>query len=513
MTLKEKFAVEFQKAAEVCKRFTSQKQVVLAEALNITRALDNAHKNNMSISEAGMNTLTESFASGIATTQAADMGTFTKFATNVGTYAIPNLIAFDIALSVPMKSRAGFVTFLDFQYGTSKGSVEARQTFNSPFMNATDPSYGSRNVIGERFTIATVNTVTTTLAMQRPIVPGTVTVIAASGQAFDVPTGDGTGTFVNAAGGVIAGTINYNTGAITGLALTAPVGSIVTFNYTYDNETLRQEVVPTIVGVRNAIMLTSRPHRLAIEYDELANFESKNDYGEDLSAELVKQAVGELMFQIDGTIVKGLTDAAQEETVAYTFSQQPPAGATMLTDYYKTFGDTIEDARNYIFKKTQKYNTTYMIMGVNVKRMIKYVDGWKGLPQGRTKGPYKCGTIDGLDCYLDPRMDDNMFVLGVNDTADKVSSACFGIYVPIMKSQLLQFRDFASSQGFVSMYDWKIMNTNLLAHGTLTGVPVQTASPSAALGFTSSNQVAPNWPINRPEKEGGVDRWAGTSNA
>ena len=61
------------------------------------------------------------------------MKTFKKFCLDLTTVALPNLIANDLVIVWPMKSRTGFIQYLQFTAGSNKGGVEQGEVFNDPF--------------------------------------------------------------------------------------------------------------------------------------------------------------------------------------------------------------------------------------------------------------------------------------------------------------------------------------------------------------------------------------------
>ena len=106
--------------------------------------------------------------------------------------ALPNLIAPEIVLTHPMSSMSGYVNYLKFTAGVTKGNIEAGYTFNDPFrLGKVDPNYTSSRVV-KTFTASSDNK-TTFDAKWTPVVEGTVTV--------KVTHGGTTKTFVDTAGG------------------------------------------------------------------------------------------------------------------------------------------------------------------------------------------------------------------------------------------------------------------------------------------------------------------------
>lgn len=66
-------------------------------------------------------------------TQRADMGMFKKFAMNLTTVALPNLIAHDLVIVHPMSSMSGYITYIEYQYASNKGATKQGDLISNPF--------------------------------------------------------------------------------------------------------------------------------------------------------------------------------------------------------------------------------------------------------------------------------------------------------------------------------------------------------------------------------------------
>ena len=66
--------------------------------------------------------MNEAFENSVGT-QRTDMGMFKKFALNLTTVALPNLIANDLVIVHPMSSMSGYVTYIEYQYASNKGQT------------------------------------------------------------------------------------------------------------------------------------------------------------------------------------------------------------------------------------------------------------------------------------------------------------------------------------------------------------------------------------------------------
>ena len=91
--------------------------------------------------------LNEAFDNSVGT-QRSDMGLFRKFALNLTTVAVPNLIAFDLVLVHPMSSMAGYVNYIQYTAGSNKGETAQGDVLNSPFgLGKVDANYSSDRVV------------------------------------------------------------------------------------------------------------------------------------------------------------------------------------------------------------------------------------------------------------------------------------------------------------------------------------------------------------------------------
>ena len=91
--------------------------------------------------------MNEAFENSVGT-QRSDMGLFRKFALNLTTVAVTNLIAFDLVMVHPMSSMSGYVAYVEYVAGSNKGQTSRDEVFNSPFgLGKVDADYTSARVV------------------------------------------------------------------------------------------------------------------------------------------------------------------------------------------------------------------------------------------------------------------------------------------------------------------------------------------------------------------------------
>lgn len=375
-----------------------------------------------------------------AATNRGTLSNYKKFCLNVATTALPTLILPDLMLTQPMSSISGYVTYMNYMAGTTKGDVTADETFfNGAYrigkMDEARANYTSSRVVedikGEKVAWTPVNV-------------------------------DAGFKFLDADGDEVEGYSLAADGTIT-----APEGGdAVRVAYVYDNIEIPQKVeptsIPTLTGKMDAIELHAHARRIAIYYSQIAAFQAKTDYGFDLGQQLATQAQGELAYEIDSEGVMMLVEGAEHDT-AIDFVKYDEnidtAKYISRSQYYEGFAETVNKAKMVIFNRTQKFAPNYMIIGVNVLPILPYLAGWKAAPAATVNGPFFAGTLDGLKVYVSPAMGADEYVFGVNGSDLQTSAAVYAPYMPIVPTQLLGFSDGTMTQGFSTMYDMKLLAT------------------------------------------------------
>jgi len=418
--------------------------------------------------------LTEAFENSVGT-QLANMKTFKKFCLDLTTVALPNLIANDLVIVYPMKSRTGFIQYLQFTAGSNKGGVEQGEVFNDPFrlgqMTPERVNYTAALVVdtvlapesGEEFKFVPAWT---------PLVNGFKTIVV---DGKEVEFND---NFINKYTKEELATVKFRTfKVIKGDVVTfadevtaAEVGAKV--GYKYDNVVIPQNDLPIVNAHMEGIALAAKARRVAIYYSQMAAFQAKTEMGIDLGEILATQACAELSYQIDTEVVKLLNNAAGAALEKLTFNKALPYGVNKR-DHYASFAETIEEAATEIYLRTQKYGANYMIISPLLKPMFTLMDGYKPASNIKMNGPYFAGTLNGLKVYVSPVIEANRYVVGYNGDDMVTSAAVYAPYMAVVPTQLLGFADGGMSQGFSTMYDLKLLNPLLLAAGQVINDPTK----------------------------------------
>lgn len=398
--------------------------------------------------------LNEAFDNSVGT-QRADMGLYKKFCMNLTNVVIPNLIATDLVITYPMSSMSGYITYLQYVAGTTKGATTRGDVFNDPFrLGDAHVDYTSAKVV-EEFTG------TSGKASWFPVYTGEV--VAAQARITSITTAGGVAVAVAADAKV--------TVAEDGQTLTFSNGTGTTINstdkvkvaYVYDNTLIPQNDLPILNAQMKAMPLVAKARRIAIYYSQMAAFEAKTDYGFDLGAQLAEKAVGELSYEID-TEVTDLLIANAAEDSRLEFNKTLPVGVSKA-EHYEGFSEIAAIGRQIIYDRTKRFAPNYMLVASDILPILGFIKGWSAAPASNINGPYFAGTLNGLRVYVTPNIAAGKFVLGVNGGDMMTSAAVYAPYMPVVPTQLLGQADGGMSQGWSTLYALEMLNKDLLVAG------------------------------------------------
>jgi hypothetical protein len=389
--------------------------------------------------------MNEAFASSVGT-QRADLGEFKKFTLNLTTVALPNLIAMDLVIVQPMASISGFITYVRYTSGTTKGETTQGDVFNEPFkLGNVDPNWTSSAVV-EPVTVEDSEGLEVTLAWT-PVVANAF----GAGQ---------TVKFIAANGAVSYLTVT------DGKVLVPSTGKIA---YMYNNEIIPQSAIPTVNAKIESIALVAKARRVAVYYSQIAAFQAKTDYGFDLGDQLAEKAVGQLAYEIDTEITNLLISLAEVDA-DLTFNRTVPTGVSKA-EHFEGFIETLEIGRQKIYDRTKRFAPNYMLIASNILPILSFIKGFKAAPAGKINGPYLAGTVNSMKVFVTPNIAPGRFVLGVNGDDMMSSAAVYAPYMAVVPTQLLGYADGGMNQGFSTLYALEPLNVDLVVAGTVVALP------------------------------------------
>lgn len=362
------------------------------------------------------------------------------------------MIAQDLVLVQPMSSITGVVTYIKYEYGTTKGATTAGTVVNTPFaLGNVDSTYTSSRVVesftGDNSTVAFALAWDAALLDNGKLKGGKITVDGSEVTAYTAATASGVTT------------VTFTTAPATGKA--------IRIAYVYDNEVVPQNEIPTLKAELASIPVFAKARRIGIYYSQIAQFQAKTDYGFDLADQLAEKAVGQLQYEIDTEVVEFLDEMAGNENADLTWSKNPLVGVSKQ-EHYAAFAEILEIGKQKIYDLTQRFAPNWMICASNVIPVLAFMPNFKQATTGAINGPYFAGTVGSLKVYVSPKIAPGRFVLGCLGSDMQSAPAAYCPYMPIVPTALLEFADGLNTQGFSTMYDLVKLNENLVIAGKIT---------------------------------------------
>lgn len=380
---------------------------------------------------------------------------------------VQKLLVLDIFGSVAMKSRQQIIPYFKFVAENTKGETKGGDVLSSPFTNrqGIDPNFTGRVIKNE-------SVVGNTL-MYTPILPGSLTlgVTTASGAATAVDKGDGK-LYINNVEAT-GSDINYATGAITiGTVITA----VNTATYQYDNET----VGPDTAGNYGAKMakgyltldefdLKAEAHELACYWSVYSAFAADQEYGANISDIAKEAAFSELTAEINSAGFRCLENAASYKPQFNWDASPVLSGAVVPSDYLNMFKLKLSQAANAIYQTTRLARPNRLLVGSNTSSYISMINSFKPDSVEETVGPYKLGTLDEFEVFVDPDMDADKWVMACKSNDIRRNSALFGTYLPVSSTQPIGLANMSVQAGMYTMYGMKCVNPDSVISGRIFG--------------------------------------------
>lgn len=170
-------------------------------------------------------------------------------------------------------------------------------------------------------------------------------------------------------------------------------------------------------------------------------------------------------MEIDTEVVQLLIDNAPTDTTL-EWSKTLPVGVSKA-EHYQGFMEVVEDAKRVVYDRTKKFVPNYMICASDLLPVFAFIRDWTPAPVSDVNGPYFAGTLGALKVFVSPAIEAGKFVVGVNGSDMMSSAAVYAPYMSVVPTQLLQYADGGTAQGWSTMYDLKLLNANLLVAGQI----------------------------------------------
>lgn len=374
---------------------------------------------------------------------------------------VQKLLLPDVMGTVAMNSRQQLIPYFKFIAENTKGETAKGTVLSDAFVNrqGIDPNFTGRVIRNETVEAATL--------AYTPVLPGSVTLTDGTNKYYD----DGNGNIINASTSASAGTIDYALGTIGTLT-----GDLVA-SYEYDNET----VGPDQNGEYGAKMgkgyfkldeinLVAEAHELACYWSIYSAFAASNEWGTDIATMSKEAAIGEIVAEINSLGFKALADAAAYKPQFNWDASGVLSNAVDPQGTLNMFKLKLNQAAQSIYQATRTVVPNRLIVGSSVASFISMISaGFTPATGTDNVGPYKLGTLDNFEVFVDPNQDMNTWVMTAKDQDIRKTAALYGEYMPIVATDPIGLANASVQQGYASMYAIQVVNPALLVSGKVIG--------------------------------------------
>ena len=401
----------------------------------------------------------------VEATNPGSIGQYKRYALDIVTATVPNLIAFDVMAVQAMDNRIGMINYIDYRYAKTKGATKAGTVFNSSInMLASDMNYSSDVVEGEEFTGD--GTSTTFQLAWTPVIPDSVE--------------------VTVAGSPVTPTSVTELGVLT-LGSAPAASAQVLVNYRFNNEDVRSDGfnelatgnyatndnfgqaaftnVPEVEMKLNSLPIVAKARTMRSFWAFDAQYELQKEYGQDIETLLATQVTGELAHEIDSELTLGLLNFANAGT-PLTWSKTITPGIS-LVDHYDSFNAKLVEGGNSIFEATRKVKANFMICGLGVANVVEVMRNFTASGQ-TAAGPHFLGTLGTLKVFVNPDYPADEFVLGYKGSNMFDAGAFYCPYMPVSSTDLIMDANFRGQRGWATMYGKKFLNGSMYIRGRVT---------------------------------------------
>ena len=365
-----------------------EKQVALAKVLENTQ-----NRINYELRESTQNTM---------------VGPYKRYALDIISSMIPNLIAFDLVNVQPIENKMGIINYVKYTAGSNKNpqqvGSELASTFNFTGADVAGKEYyTAQTVQDEPIVFTTEGNVITFSLPWHPIIAGNVKLsIGSVSDIMDNPGEKDPHTNMVVEGTLtgtgVTGTINYMSGVGTLTLPGAPAPEdMLIGSWVFNNEYAPVDVPELNLSIES-IPVIARSRKLKALWSFDAAYEMQKEYGQDLNGLLAAQAAAEIAHEIDVEIVNDLYAGAF--TKGYTWDATVPVGVAQA-NHFESLKTTFNKASNKIFQDTKRAMGNFVVVGTNVATVIESSLSFQGnADNSNVIGPYLMGVWGGYKGIL-----------------------------------------------------------------------------------------------------------------
>lgn len=396
-------------------------------------------------------------------TKTSALASFDKYAMPLYRMVLPELATNKLFSIQMMFGPTSQVFFFDYVHGTTRGGVTA----GSKLFENHEKNYGDSQIDLEVLGTGNGSTAaySSLQASHLPIVPGSLTITAATSAGVDmIVTDDGNGALV---GDLAAGsfTVNYATGAIN-LTFSSNVGNgnAIESQYTVDSEG-NENGIPEIDLALTSSPITARNKKLRMRWSMESAFSLRDTLGLDAEVELLAAAGAEIGYGIDSVNIDNVTRVAMDKRLdtAFQFNKTTPSGIS-FTEYKHEFCDYLIKGSSYILSQSGRAVGNWVVGGEEVCNICESLAP-RFKPNTNvpaTRGILELGVLDGRwTIFKDTRMNSREYLMGFKGEQFLFAGYVWAPWITAFTTPTTYLDDMQGRKGIGSLYGQKMVNPKM----------------------------------------------------
>lgn len=296
-------------------------------------------------------------------------------------------------------------------------------------------------------------------AQNAPLRPFTVKILV---DGVPMATDDGNGNII---GTGISGTVAYDTGVTAVAFTTAPAaGSTVDLAYNYDSEVASNyDNIGSVELQLKDYQFRVKPRPLYVSWSKMTEILLGSTLGIDAEEALIRGVADEFKKAQDFQAVAVAWGVAKGHA-ATPFNCQGATGEPEV-DRMAAFSKAIKLAGSTIYDQLLRGGITKMVAGPQAAAQLYIHPRFDASNRQPEVGIFRTGSVDGVDVYQAPSAivpTDEILCVYKNEQVPEDVSIAFGTFIPLYRTQTLEYKEMYKESGLATFGDYKVLNPQYL---------------------------------------------------
>ena len=400
-------------------------------------------------------------------TRTGNLGTFDRWIFPVIATMTENDVIDQLVAVQPMAGPVSQIVYMDIVTGRRKGRTPQGAPMWRAIGGAVDRDDDSDELVTDETTTTTpaAGSLATVTLEWTPVRPGTVQLTIGAVTTTD----DGNGSFIATTGAtsIDAGSINYVTGAITGVTTTGLNGEAVSITYQYNSEgnTLLQEYEIKL----SSTPVTAKVIKLKAVWSEEAEQNLQSMYNIRAESTLLNALTNALQYQKHRQVIFDLRARADAGFVVWDAT--PPTSVNYQTHKFSIL-DAFETGSNFIFGATNMASGNWLLLGLQAATVVTTLPQFVSRNNRvQMQGVTYIGDLGNKKVFVDPHFPNNEGLIGHKGDQFLTTGYVLAEYQKLYTTPDIMLPDFLHQRGFASSYAKKMTNSKFYCRLLVSNAP------------------------------------------